>query len=186
MAEPFNVEQFRQQMRGQVPQGQQPVIPQPPQVQPGQAQYPQGWTPPVQAQHVQLSPQMQQHLAPAPVFAPPPSAMLDEQANDVKKKSKFSLKRSSKVKTPKVKKVKTKKAEDTHRAKKSPAMIFMFGMAAGVGCALAGSMLMSSLVSDNSAQKFRDIERQNARAQQPVLPKQSPSETKAVAEATVP
>lgn len=229
MAEPFNVEQFRQQMSGQgVPptpqQGQAApaaVMPPPaPQAyQPSQMQ-PRPYQPQPQQMQTQMPPQMSQQayapqghipmqgqpqpwaqnaqggqMAPAyapppqhqqpqfttPQFTPPPSHMTELEMQDEApaKTSRFSLKRAKKekpAKAPKVKKVKAAKEageETVHKTKTSPAIIFMFGMATGIVAFLVGNMVMSGLLDDKTAQSFRDIERQNAQAKQPVLPGQA-------------
>ncbi|MEP3889068.1 MAG: hypothetical protein ABJN69_01300 [Hellea sp.] len=199
MAELFNAEQYHQQMSGQnaqMPQGQyqgqpqdqyqaqQPIAQpyQPQQMQqtqtPPNPYQPQEWAP--QHQPMQQTPMMQpqtpmHHMPAAPVFAPPPGMGADI-IQEAPKPSRFKRGRLAKVKTPKVKKTKAKKSkgeavEASHTTKTSPAIIFMFGMATGIVCFVVGNMAMSNLLTDNSAKSFRDIERQNATAQQPVLPK---------------
>ena len=190
MAELFNPEQYHQQMSGQnaqLPQGQyqdqyqshqntaQPYQPQPaqhPQMQqtqiPPNPYLPQEWA----AQHQPMQqPQSPPHHMPAPpVFAPPPGATAQE-AEAAPKASRLKRKRVAKVKTPKVKKNKAEASGAVHTSKTSPAIIFMFGMATGIVAFLVGNMMMSNFLTDNSAKSFREIERQNAQVQQPVLPK---------------
>ena len=148
---------------------------------PAQQMPPQTWSPQVQeTQHPHMmQPQTPvHHMPPPPVFAPPPSAQSAvEEVEAPFKKSRFSFKRGSKVKTPKVKKNKAGKADKVATAdaqKTSPAMTFMFGMATGIVCFLLGNMAMSSLLSDNTAQDFKDIQNQNAQAQQLQMPPESP------------
>lgn len=208
MAEPFNVEQFRQRMNGDAPQ----IQPQPEQAfplsQPYQQQsQTQGQTEPYQPYHAAqpqyhaqpyaappqqaLAPQMpsqlwqpqhqplQQpqtpvhHMPPPPVFAPPPGGG-DEKMEQIPTTSRFKLKRGTKVKSPKAPKVKKSKADKSntvHTTKTSPSIIFMFGMATGIVCFLVGNIVMSNVLTDKTAKSFREIERRNAQAQQPVLPK---------------
>lgn len=133
---------------------------------------PQEWAP--QHQHMQqphlMQPQTPMHHMPEPaVFAPPPGTTI-EVVEEAPKASRFKRKRAAKVKTPRVKKSKAETSEAVHTSKTSPAIIFMFGMATGIVAFLVGNMLMSNLLADDSAKSFRDIESQNAQAQQPVLP----------------
>lgn len=143
---------------------------------------PQEWAP---QHHQPQNPHMMQpqtpvhHMPAAPVFAPPPGTGADS-VEEAPKPSRFKRKAGVKLKKAKVKKTRAPKnkgeasgdaSEAVHTTKSSPAMIFMFGMASGIVCFLVGNMVMSNLLTDNSAKSFRDIERQNAQAQQPVLPK---------------
>ena len=175
-----------QQAQLQQPQMQQTQMqqtqaqPRPYQPQEWAPQHHQPQHPHVMHPHVMQPQTPVHHMPAAPVFAPPPGVGTDI-VEEVPKTSRFKRGRPAKEKTPKVKITKIKKtkgvknkgeaAEMTHTTKTSPAIIFMFGMATGIVCFLVGNMLMSNLLSDNSAKSFRDIERQNAQAQQPVLPK---------------
>jgi len=203
MTEPFNIEKFRQQMRGQaparpqvqpqpVPQQMPPHIAPPPMPQHYAAQQqpqpqaiaqpygqPVGGQPQVWPQQGQPmpAPQMMQPQAgvppmqQAPVFAPPPSAMAQEMMEETtSKKSRFSLKRSKKEKAPKVKKVKKDKGGEAHETKRSPAMIFMLGMATGMACLFAGNMVMSSVFAKEPAQNLTVQHTQNTSVQQDAAP----------------
>ena len=197
MAEPFNVEKFRQQMGSpasaapqpvpvqmqaapaamppirpqaypspqiptamspqyspqQLPQQMAPPMPHNPMVQAPIHTQPQ--TPPMAGQAQAWAPQAQPMAAqpmPAPQMMPPSSytaplapgsAPLEAEAPI--KKSLFNLKRLKKEKAPKVKKAVTDKAEGVEASKLSPAMIFMFGMAAGILCCLIGNMIISKI-----------------------------------------
>lgn len=172
MPELFDAEQYRQQQYAQQRQlAAEPLIqPHAPLQHQGQGQQP----------HMMQPQTPVHHMPPPPVFAPPPGPIADS-VETAPKKSRFSLKRASKLKAPKAPRFKKSKQvraagaevlEDAvHTTNTSPAMIFMFGMATGIVCFLVGNMLMTTLLTDNSPQSFRDIERQNAQAQQPVLPK---------------
>jgi len=137
------------------------------------------------AQPAQHQPQAAPHTPPAQMFMPPPGLMpKTEETAPPKKMSRFKLKRSRKEKPAKAPKVKAVKepnldvnGEVTHKTRTSPAMIFMFGMATGILCFLVGNMAMSGLLEDKSAKSFREIERKNAMAQQPVLPAQTSEQT---------
>jgi len=216
MAEPFNIEQYRQKMRGQVPhhppQMQSPSMP-PAQAQPQQSHQPQPYAPPPQASMPQMQPhqpqawttpmhgqtghgqpmqqqQMQQMVQQAmpPVFAPPPNVTLVQQVEEASKKSKFKFKRPSRVKKPKTLAVETPAAiQQMGQAKpRSPIMVFMLGMACGMACFLAGNMVISEFLTDNSVKNFKEIEKQNVLAQQTVAPPQPQIEVETVAEAESP
>lgn len=187
MAEPFNVEAFRRQMRGKtqniaqdgsshmaplsVPQwdnGQNHTVEYYPvtQAQPAQSWPPQGQAMP--------TPQMES----IPVFAPPPgTAMAMENAPTKFKKPRFSLRREKKEKVPKVKKIKAEASARPQASTTSPAMIFMFGLATGILCFFVGSMIMSHIFADNSAKTFADMQKRNNGIQQPVLPKAAAEKT---------
>ena len=167
----------------------QPYVSQPHVSQPqaSQPHAPQQWTPPAQNNYNQAPAGQPYHNAPpmpqAQAFAPPPSAMDNTPESAVEKKSFLKkLKRGKKEKAPaqakeKPAKVKAEKVAVEHKTKTSPPIIFMFGMATGILCFLIGNMAMTGLLSDKTAQSFHEIERQNAMAQQPVLPGQKPTQT---------
>jgi hypothetical protein len=133
----------------------------------------------------QHQPQAAPHTAPAQMFAPPPGLMpKTEEIAPPKKMSRFKLKRGRKEKPAKAPKGKAVKepnldvnGEIIQKARTSPAMIFMFGMATGILCFLLGNMAMSGLLEDKSVKSFAEIERKNAMAQQPVLPAQTLEQT---------
>jgi len=225
MAEPFNAEQFRQQMSGQTPQmqsqmqGQPPIQAQPRPYQPQQAvqrpahqvaqpmaqphapaQYsgqpqtqqiqqsqmpPQAWAPqgqPMQQMHMQ-HPQAPAHHMPPPYFTSPPSGEVAEAVEEKSKKSRFSLKR--KPKAPKVEPDASDMPAEVIASKKPPHTIFIFGMVAGIALFLLGNIAMSALIGNDSAPSLADINRQNAQAEPPVLPK-SAENTASVAETVTP
>lgn len=228
IAEPFNVEKFRQKMRGQPPiapqtqqpplqqavqqqipqpllqpqqvQRQMPVTPQAPMsalqhmpppmpqnmpqnyaVQPqpmaqtytqpvaGQAQA-QAWT--SQAPAVPAPQMMQPHMMPpqagapymqqmpqAAVFAPLPSDISSAEIEEPSpKKSRFSLKWTKKEKAPKVEKIKEDIITNAGASKRSSAMIFMLGMAAGMACFLVGNMVISNIFTNKPQQNLADIQ----------------------------
>jgi len=143
---------------------------------PQQVQSPQGYAPQMTQPQTPMH-----HMPPPPVFTAPPVPVADI-VEEAPKKSRFSLKRFAKTKTLKVPKIKkseklelaaemSEASDVVHTSNTSPALIFMFGMATGIACFLVGNMLMSTFLADNSPQSFRDIERQNAQAQQLVLPR---------------
>jgi len=194
MAEPFNVEQFRQQMSGQTPQmqsqmqGQPPIQAQPRPYQPQQAvqrpahQVAQPMAQPHAPAQYSGQPQaqqIQQSQMPPPYFTSPPSGEVAEAVEEKSKKSRFSLKR--KPKAPKVE----PDASDIPASKKPPHTIFIFGMVAGMALFLLGNIAMSALFGNDSAPSLADINRQNAQAEQPVLPK-SAENTASVAETVTP
>jgi len=117
MTIPFNAEEYRQQMSGQM-SGQNA------QAHLQQGQMPVTQPPPVPAQYV---PPMVQVMPKTEEIAPP------------KKMSRFKLKRGRKEKPAKPPKGKAVKGpnldadgEVIQKARTSPAMIFMFGMATGI------------------------------------------------------
>lgn len=196
MAEPFNIEQFRQQMRSQgnvAPQAQPQPVPQqmPPQIapppmpqkyyaaQPQPMAQPAGGQPQAWPQQGQMmpAPQIMQpqagmpQMPQAPVFAPPPNAVAQEVMEEASsKKSRFSLKRSKKEKTPKAKKVRKDQIGETNKTKSSPATIFMLGMTTGMACFFVGNMVMSSVFAPKPAQNLTVQQTQNASVQQNAAP----------------
>ena len=125
------------------------------------------------------------HTPPTQMFMPPPGLMpKTEEIAPPKKMSRFKLKRGRKEKPAKPPKGKAVKGpnldadgEVIQKARTSPAMIFMFGMATGILCFIVGSTVMSGLLEDKSAKSFAEIERKSAMAQQPVLPTQTSEQT---------